>query len=79
MNSLHTQTDVLLKALVDREVFTRSSLIQQWKTHPKCESHLSYTTTSNNCICLISDLLKAFSMWLPQSRHDDLAALWPPL
>lgn len=26
-----------------------------------------------------ADLLKAFSLWLPQSRHAELAAMWPPL
>jgi len=30
-------------------------------------------------VLLPADLLKAYSMWLPESRHKRLAAMWPPV
>jgi ATP-dependent RNA helicase DHX37/DHR1 len=56
---LHPQTEVLLKALVEREVASREALLWWWEREPKY-------------------LLKAFSLWLPQSRHTQLASMWPP-
>lgn len=26
----------------------------------------------------LADLLKALSLWLPESKHKQLAAMWPP-
>jgi ATP-dependent RNA helicase DHX37/DHR1 len=36
---LHPQTEVLLKALVEREVASREALLWWWEREPKCESH----------------------------------------
>jgi len=52
--------EVLLSALVNREIATREGLLEAWKVDPKY-------------------LLKAYSMWLPESRHKRLAAMWPPV
>ena len=30
-----------------------------------------------HCFCIV--LLAAFSMWLPQSIHDSLLEIWPPI
>eukprot|EP00731_Ephydatia_muelleri_P038171 Em0671g3a len=57
--NLHKQTEVLLTALVNKEVRTREALLEVWKEEPKY-------------------LLKAVSLWLPESKHRQLAAMWPP-
>ena len=36
--SLHSQTDVLLKALVDIKVCSRQGLDQEWEQNDRCES-----------------------------------------
>ncbi|XP_065890829.1 probable ATP-dependent RNA helicase DHX37 isoform X2 [Dysidea avara] len=56
---LHKCTEVLLAALVNREVCSKSSLMEAWKEDRKF-------------------LLGAYSMWIPQSQHQQLITIWPP-
>ena len=37
-----------------------------------------FTVIEDIKISLHIDLLKAYSMWLPEERHKPLAKLWPP-
>lgn len=79
---LHKQVEVLLSALVNREVVTREKLLEVWKADPKCEG---FTAVVFVLLCITwhfsspADLLKAYSMWLPESRHKILTEIWPPL
>ena len=87
---LHKQCEVLLSALVNREVSTRDSLFKVWKTEPQCEWYtmsciesisITVSTLQHSADILYTccvDLLKAYSMWLPEDKHKTLASLWPP-
>ena len=79
---LHKQVEVLLSALVNREVVTREKLLEVWKADPKCKG---FTAVLFVLLCITwrfafpADLLKAYSMWLPESKHKSLTEIWPPL
>ena len=77
---LHKQCDVLVVALANAEVYSRQRLLDYCKQNPKCE-YLKIQSNPHVVVVVVIvvavDLLKAYSLWLPESRHKEVSSMWP--
>lgn len=85
---LQPRTEVLLRALVSKQADCKNALLSAWKAEDKCKDALLAALFLTDFIGLQSVkfhlflptvLLSAYSQWLPESMHEEVAKSWPPI
>ena len=73
---LQKRTQFLLAGLVGREVYNKNTLMRVWSEDPQCMLYCLH-----HCLIyiLLLDLLAEYSTWLPQTKHEELSSIWPPI
>lgn len=70
---------------MSKEANNRDQLLKVWEDNNYCKFHVcqvglmmlkEFNLSSPR---LISDLLDAYKSWLPDSAHESLTLIWPPI